>query len=166
MIEMSIEIQGEEEGWQDDECSTILAQDRTGTKLCNACVKIFHPGRKRKHYVEDKPVFYRHLEYLDTLRRSASHGCELCNHVLRSLRACETEYAPAQELRIRYILTDHDASPDSCIPEILNINFTYRCHSKSADPMLHSIEAFLIGKSSFRSLLYCSRFRLRVLSPR
>ena len=147
---MPLEVPSDEEGWQDDQCSTIITQERTGTKLCKACVSIFHPSRKRNRSRKDEDVSYRHIEHLDTLRRSASRGCDLCNHLLRSLRACEPEYAPAPELDMKYNLVEQQA------PVVLDMFFVYTCRSKSAAPIIHSVTVFLVGKSSFKSLLFCS----------
>ena len=141
----------EKESWQDDHSSTITAQERTGTKLCNACARIFRPNRKR-----NEAFFYRHIECLDTLERSASHGCELCNHVLRRLKSCELEYAPSPELYMGYYLTEYAASLDPPKPETLQITFLYNCYSRLEALQKSDITAFLVGKSFFESLLSCS----------
>lgn len=142
------EVEG---GWQDDQCSTITAQERTGTKLCNACVKSFPPSLKRG-------VFYRYIKYFDTLQRSASRGCEVCNHVLRGLRACETEYAPAQELGMGY----QCIPPPSMDGSISAVLLSYKCGSgKTGEFYL-----YLVGKSSIRSLPYYNIFQLTVLCQR
>lgn len=147
--------------WQDDQCSTITAQERTGTKLCNACAKIFRPNRKR-----NADVLYRHIEYLDTLERSASQGCELCNYVLRRLRI---EYSPAPELGMMYILTELAVSLDPPKPESFRIAFYFNCYSGipgRRSLVKQGIYAFVVGMSYFESLLSCSIGRLTVLSQR
>ena len=160
------EKEDEDEGWQDSQCSTITTQERTGTSLCNACVKIF---LRKPNQDRIDTVFYRHIQYLNTLERSASHGCELCNHVLQRLRSCEATYLPTPELCMEYHFIEDDASPDPPRPESLWICFYYKFYLRAdagRTTKKTSMDAFLVGKSYFESFLSCSICRLTVLSQR
>ena len=74
------------EEWLDELCLEPLASPESGyAKLCNACKRVFcvYPGKYK---------WANHIQYTDTLVRSAQRGCVLCPLLLYKIEGKDPSY--------------------------------------------------------------------------
>lgn len=82
------------EAWLDDVCLEPLASEPGFSRLCNACIRVF------RVYPRDKRA--NHVQYLDTLVRSAQRGCVLCALILHKIERKDPKYHSSRQANITY----------------------------------------------------------------
>lgn len=83
------------ETWLDELClEPLLAPEPGFSQLCNACTLVWcvHPGDGSAN----------HIQYLDTLIRSAQRGCVLCALILYRTEGDDPSHRPSRRLNMRY----------------------------------------------------------------
>lgn len=93
-MDSSNEASDYSDAWLDEISLEPLVSEPGFSSLCNACRRIFcfHPGDESAN----------HIQYLDTLVRSAQRGCVLCAKILYRIEAKKIDHHPSPQLNIRY----------------------------------------------------------------
>ena len=92
--EYSSDEASDSEAWLDEMCLEPLVSEIGYSTLCNACKRVFWvlPGEKGA----------KHIQYLDTLVRSAQRGCVLCSLVKYQIDDMDPSHHLLPQIEIRY----------------------------------------------------------------
>ena len=83
--------------WLDEMCLEPLASEPGFSRVCNACIRVFRVD-------PDYNKRANHVQYLDTLVRSAQRGCVLCALILYKIESRDPNYRSSHQANITYKL--------------------------------------------------------------
>ena len=86
--------------WRDAQCLELVTSTPGFSRVCNACIQLF---RENSEHFLQQPL-EDHIQFLDTLVKSAQRGCLVCALLLNKVERLVGDVEIPSELQLTYAL--------------------------------------------------------------